>query len=145
VAIEDFTGKAEIVVLPKLFNTKDKKIQDILVDEAMIMVDGNGEVSGDTIKIVANEILPMEEVRAKLTKKMFFKLDADTVSESSMMQLKTVFGQHKGQCNCYFNVTSKEFPGERIYLSRKFSINPTNEFVTEVQSILGKHSIIVSS
>jgi DNA polymerase III subunit alpha len=141
IAIEDFTGKAEVIVFSSLY----AKIQDILVDEAMVMVDGNGEVSGDTIKILANEIMPMEEVRAKLAKKMFFRLDADTVSEDSMMQLKTVFSQYKGSCNCYFNVTGKDFPSERIYFSRKFSVNPTNEFVDSVQAILGRHSIIVST
>jgi DNA polymerase III subunit alpha len=141
ITIEDFTGKAEVIVFSSLY----AKVQDIIADEAMVMVDGNGEVSGDTIKILANDILPMNEVRAKLAKKMFFKLDADAVSEDSMMRLKTIFGQHKGPCNCYFNVTGKDFQGERIYLSRKFSVNPTNDFVDQVQTILGKHSIIVSS
>jgi len=141
ISIEDFTGKAEVIVFSKLY----AKVQDILVDEAMVMVSGTGEVSGDTIKILADEIMPMDEVRAKLAKKMFFRLDADSVTEESMMKLKTVFSQNKGPCGCFFNVTGRDIPGERIYFSRKYSVNPTNEFVDSVQTILGKHSIIVSS
>jgi DNA polymerase III subunit alpha len=141
ITIEDFTGKAEVIVFSSVY----KDVQNILVDDAMVMVEGNGEVSGDTIKILANEILPMEEVRTKLAKKMFFRVDADSVTEEALLKLKTVFGEHKGACNCYFNVTGKDFPVERVYLSRKFSVNPTNEFVDDVQTILGKHSIIVST
>ena len=35
----------------------------------MVFVEGNGEVSGDTIKIVANDIIAMDKGREKFAKR----------------------------------------------------------------------------
>jgi DNA polymerase-3 subunit alpha len=110
----------------------------------MILVEGKGEVSGDVIKILVDEILPMDAVREKYAKKIFFLLNADEVTDITISRLKELMEKNKGNCICYFNVVGREFEKQQVFISRKFSINPTSEFIEGVQDILGKHAIKLS-
>lgn len=138
--IEDFTGKAECVVFSSLY----KKKIELLAEEKMVLVEGKGEVSGDIIKIVVDDILPMEEVREKFAKKIFFLLNADEVTDITLTKLRDLMEKNKGNCNCYFNVVGSEFGSQQVFISKKFNINPTAEFIEGVQEILGKHAIKLS-
>jgi DNA polymerase-3 subunit alpha len=140
ITIEDFTGKAECVVFSSVY----KKNVELLEEEKMILVQGKGEVSGDIIKIIVDEILPMDAVREKYAKKIFFLLNADEITDITLTKLRELMEKNKGNCNCYFNVVGKEFEKQQIFLSRKYNINPTTEFVESVQELLGSHAIKLS-
>jgi DNA polymerase-3 subunit alpha len=140
ITIEDFTGKAECVIFSSVY----KKNVELMEEENMILVEGKGEVSGDIIKIIVDEILPMDAVREKFAKKIYFLLNADEVTDSTLATLRGLMEKNKGNCNCYFNVVGKEFDKQHIFVSRKYSINPTTEFIEGVQEILGKHAIKLS-
>jgi len=47
ISIEDFTGKCECVVFSSIY----KDCKDLIQPEAMVMVEGNGEISGDVLKL----------------------------------------------------------------------------------------------
>jgi len=111
----------------------------------MIFVEGSGEVSGDVIKIVANDIIAMDKVREKFAKRIFLLLNADEVDDAKMTRLRTTMEKFKGNCNCYFNVVGSEFPAQQVFISRKFSVAPSSEFMDSIRTILGKNSIKVSA
>ncbi|KAB2923669.1 MAG: DNA polymerase III subunit alpha [Bacteroidetes bacterium] len=137
VTIEDFTGKAECVVFSSVY----KKCEELLREESMVLVKGKGEVSGEVIKILVDEVMPMEAVREKFAKKIFFLLNADELPADALPRLRELIERHKGNCGCYFNVVGKEFPAQPIFVSRKYSVNPTTEFIESAKEILGKQSI----
>ena len=141
ITLEDFTGKAECVVFSSLY----KKHEELLKPESIIFVEGNGEVSGDAIKIVVNDVIAMDKVREKFAKRVFLLVNADEVDAPKMASLRELIEKNKGNCNCYFNVTSKEFDAQKVFVSRKYSVKPTDQFMESVRSILGKNSIKVSA
>ena len=141
ITIEDFTGKAECVVFSSLY----KKHEELLQPESMVFVEGNGEVSGDVIKIVANDIIAMDKVREKFAKRIFLLLNADQCDEVTMAQLRQAMEKYKGNCNCYFNVVGNDFPEQQVFVSRKFTVNPSNDFIESIRTILGRNSIKVSA
>jgi DNA polymerase-3 subunit alpha len=141
ITIEDFTGKAECVVFSSVF----KKCEALIKPEAMVLVEGNGEVSGDVIKIIASEIISMDKVREKFARRIFLLLNTDEVNDGTMAKLRLVLEKNKGNCQCYFNVIGKEFSAPQVFISRKFAINPTNEFMDSIRSLLGKQSIKITA
>ncbi len=62
-----------------------------------------------------------------------------------MANLRDVMEKNKGNCNCYFNVIGKDFQAQQVFVSRKYSVNPTDVFMESIRTILGKHSIKVSA
>ena len=104
----------------------------------MVFVEGNGEVSGDAIKIVATDIIAMDKVREKFAKRVFFLLNTDEVDEKKMTTLREVMEKNKGNCNCYFNVIGKEFADQQVYVSRKYCCKPDRPVYRKRQVNPGK-------
>ncbi len=62
--LQDFSGKGECII----FSDAYRLHQNNLHPEAMIMVVGKAEHAGDALRIIVNEVYPMEQVRQKFTK-----------------------------------------------------------------------------
>ena len=76
-------------------------------------------------------------------KKLFILVNIDVVTENSLGKLQEILETNKGTCQCYFNIVGKNSE-QQVYLSRKYSIKPTSEFLEKVQSILGSNSVKVT-
>ncbi len=135
VAIEDFSGKGECVV----FSDAYAKYQQLLVPDAMVMVIGKGEVNGDSLKIILNEAYPMEKVREKFTKSIILSINVQDVQENTIVHLRNVLEQNRGNCPCYLSV--KDATSTKIFQSKKYAVEPSTRFLQEITKMFGPQSI----
>lgn len=141
VSLEDFSGKGECIVFSKTF----EKFGHLLHPDAMVMVIGKADVSGDSFKVLADEIYPMESVRSKFTKSIVLSLSVDEVQANAISQLRQVLEKHKGNCRCYINVIQAEKPKPAKFQAPRFGVDVSDEFLQEVRKIIGPHAIRISS
>jgi DNA polymerase-3 subunit alpha len=139
VSLEDFSGKGECIV----FSDSYAKYQQYLQPDSMVMVMGKGELTGDSLKIIVNEVYPMEKVREKFTKSIMLSINVNDVKEHTIVQLRELMERNKGNCTCYFNVT--ETGSSRMYHTRRFAVEPTSEFIGELTKMLGRQNIRLMS
>ncbi|HWP81277.1 MAG TPA: DNA polymerase III subunit alpha [Bacteroidota bacterium] len=137
VTLEDFSGKGECIVFSDAF----QKYGPILQPESMVMVIGKGESNGDALKIIANEIIPMEQVRDRLTKSVNLFLNLDTADENTVVELRKVMEEHRGRCMCYITVTGGGKAKNTVYLARRHAVNPSIEFIHAVKELLGPAAV----
>ncbi|MBI5464922.1 MAG: DNA polymerase III subunit alpha [Ignavibacteriales bacterium] len=137
ISIEDFTGKAECIVFSDAF----KKYSEILKEGSIVMVTGKNDGSDEGIKVLVNEVLAIEEVRKKFVKSVILNLNLDTTSEGTIVQLGRLLEQHQGKCQCYINVAGGGLAKKSIYLSRKYAIEPTPQFLTAIKELLGAGTV----
>jgi DNA polymerase III subunit alpha len=135
VAIEDFSGKGECVV----FSDAYAKYQTLLVPDAMVMVTGKGEVNGDLLKIILNEVYPMEKVREKFTKSIILSINVKDVQENTIIQLRNLLEENKGNVPCF--ITVKDATSTKVFQSKKYAVDPSDLFVEKVTRMLGPHCI----
>jgi DNA polymerase-3 subunit alpha len=139
IGIEDFTGKGECIV----FADPYAKYQAMLQPDAMVMVIGKGELTGDLLKIIVNEVYPMDKVREKFTKGIILSIDLNDVQENTIVRLRQVMEEHKGNCPCYFSVRNAH--STTMFQTRRFSVDASGGFVEEIRQMLGPHSIRFTS
>ena len=137
VSLEDFTGKGECIV----FSDSFQKYSGILTPDAMVMVVGKGEVSGDTVKILVNEVIPMEQVREKFTKSVNLLVDLDRVNEGTVVELRKLLEEHRGKCLCYLTVTGGGLERNSLYLTRRHVVNPDGIFIDAIKQLLGPTAV----
>jgi DNA polymerase III subunit alpha len=137
VTLEDFTGKADCIVFSDAYQKHNK----ILVPDSMVMVIGKGETTGDLLKILVNDVIPMENVRERYTKSIALSVDLDVVSEDTVQRLRVIMEKHRGKCPCYLNLKGGGLTKNSIYLVRNVSVEPTVQFFGLVKQILGPSSI----
>ena len=137
VAIEDFTGKADCIVFSDAF----QKYAKILVADSMVMVIGKGEPTGDLLKILVNEVIPLESVRERYTKSITLTLNLDVASEDTIQQLRGIMERHRGKCSCYISVNGGGLAKKFVYLVRNMTVDPNPQFIGLVKQLLGSSSV----
>ncbi len=137
VTLEDFTGKADCIV----FSDPFQKFASFLTPDAMVMVSGKGETSGDTLKILVNEVIPMEKVREKYTKSIALTVNVDQVDEGTVLELRKIMERHRGKCPCYFSVVGGRLPKNSLYWTRRLPVEPSPQFLSSVKQLLGPSAV----
>src|SRR5699024_1667000 len=71
------------------------------------------------------------------------KLDIDTsrIEQQELHDMAQLFEQHQGETNVRFNVLSKEAKRPFAMNVRKFVVDPNNELVAGLESILGQEAV----
>ncbi|MCX6135664.1 MAG: DNA polymerase III subunit alpha [Ignavibacteriales bacterium] len=137
VTLEDFTGKADCIV----FSDPFQKYAKILNPDSMVMVIGKGETTGDLLKILVNEVIPMENVRDRFTKSIALSVNLDVVSEQMVLELRTIMERHRGKCACYVSVLGGGLSKNSVYLLKNLSVEPSAQFLRLVKQLLGPASV----
>ncbi len=135
VNLEDFSGRAELIVFSDAF----AKFQQNLRPDSMVMVTGKGEANGDVLKILVNEVFPMEKVREKFTKSIILSINVNDIKENTVIELRQLLERNKGNCACYFNVVDSA--KTKKYQTRKFAVDPSDAFLEEAKKMLGPQSV----
>jgi DNA polymerase-3 subunit alpha len=135
VTLEDFSGKAECIVFSDPFS----RYAELLVPDALVMVAGRGEPNGESMKIIVSEVTPLDRVRERYSKGVMLSLNLGTTDEQVVSQLRDVIRQHPGNTPCFFTVVDAS--STRLFQSRRYSIQPTSEFVHQISNLLGPESI----
>jgi DNA polymerase-3 subunit alpha len=135
--IEDFTGKAECII----FSDAYKKYANILVMASIIMVIGKNDGSEEAIKVIVNEVIPIEKVRERFTKSILLNVNLDSLDEGTIFELGKLLEKHRGNCTCYFNVNGGGLGRNSVYFSRKYVIEPSNQFISAVKILLGEGAV----
>jgi DNA polymerase-3 subunit alpha len=137
ISIEDFTGRAECIV----FSDAYRQYQNILNNDAMIMVIGNAEHTGDSLRIIVKEIIPLESVKEKFTKNVVLAVRVKSVNDQSIGALKRIVERHQGKYPCIFNVIHEETEESLLLQATNYGVDLSDDFVTEVENILGPSSV----
>jgi hypothetical protein len=109
----------------------------------MVMVVGKGEVNGDALKILVNEVLPIDRVRERFAKGLILSIDVNDIKEATIVRLRQVMEEHKGTCPCYFRV--RDAQSTTMFQTRRYSVQPSVRFLEEVRQMLGPSSVRFTS
>ncbi|MGH2569102.1 MAG: OB-fold nucleic acid binding domain-containing protein, partial [Bacteroidota bacterium] len=137
VTIEDFTGKAECIVFSDAF----KKYSQLLESDSMVMVSGKGEISGDSLKILVNDVTAIDSLREKFTKSIVLYLNLDQVSDQTVVEMRELMEKHRGKCMCYFSVSGGGLMKNSIYFTRKYAVEPNGQFIDAMKQLLGASAV----
>jgi DNA polymerase-3 subunit alpha len=135
VGLEDFSGKAECIVFSDAFT----RFQPYLQPDAMVMVIGKGESNGDALKILVNEVYPLETVREKFTRSIVLSINVNDVQEQTIVRLRELMEKNRGNCPCFLNVT--DAATTRVYHTRKYNVDVSDAFLREARQMLGARSV----
>jgi DNA polymerase-3 subunit alpha len=140
VMLEDFTGSAESLV----FSEPYEQYSELLREDNMVLLKGRlSKREGDTPKVIAQEFMPLSEVRRRLTARMHLLLvsgeDTDLADEAL-----NVLKKHPGNVPVFLHVEhAEEGPPLRLR-AEGIGVNPEGNVMEELKAILGEENVWVS-
>ncbi|MFH0800208.1 MAG: DNA polymerase III subunit alpha [Pseudomonadota bacterium] len=136
VTLEDLKGTAEVVVFSDLYA---EAMQLIKSDTPMFVV-GNADTGGEAAKVIAKEIIPIEDVAAKLTRSIHFHLHQPEVTPHILAQLKSVLARHPGGCEGFVHLVVPDKTETILSLPPDLRLAPSPQLVADVEKLFG-HNI----
>jgi DNA polymerase-3 subunit alpha len=133
VTLEDLKGSSEIVVFSDVYAQSHLLVKS----ERPFFVLGQADTDGETVKIIARQILPIEEIPEHLTKSIHFILHAPEVSARHIQQLKSVLARFPGKCPGFVHLVSPNRTETVLALPDDLKLVPTTQLVVSVEKLFG--------
>ena len=139
--IEDFTGQAEVVC----FASQLDRFQQYLQVDEVVLIKGNTEIRGGTVKIIANEMMPMWKVREQMVTSVTLNLDSSALTEEKVHHLNDLCRDNKGGCRLYFDLDVPELPrGRQRIRSRNCLVEVTPQLMKGMQQLFGRDAVVLA-
>jgi DNA polymerase-3 subunit alpha len=132
--LDDFSGSCECLMFSKIYAEYGKFIQS----EKCILINGRLESSGDAVKLHVEDVMPLEESRTKLTKKIAIFVDENTCDVNKIINLKKIFNNQDGNIPVYLCVKNNG-SHRSFYLDHKIDLK--SDTLKEIAELLGQDSI----
>ncbi|MDO8494647.1 MAG: DNA polymerase III subunit alpha, partial [Deltaproteobacteria bacterium] len=133
VTLEDLKSSVDVVIFPEVF----KQSHEYLKSEQPILVIGNVDEGEEKNKIIARQILLLEEASKFLTRSVHFRLSHAEATAKHLQNLKQVLASHQGDCLVYLHVIIPDKSETVMKLPNDLKVDPTHQLVTAIQKLFG--------
>ena len=139
--LEDFTGKAECLVFADAYERSAAHI----VPDRPVMLTGKAEVSGDALRLVAEEVTGMASALQALPLSLVISISTVSATKKQIQDGVEILERRRGSGNssCFFYVTDGNAQAWNL-MSRDLRIQITRELLVELRSIFGASNVRVS-
>ena len=136
--LEDLEGDVEVLVFPNSF----AQLASQLKPNAIVFIEGRIAIREDRPRLIAQQIIPMEDGAGKLAQAMELVLRRHGEKEL-LEQLKTLLARFPGSVPIYVRLELPEQPAMRLKLAEHFKVEPRQELLEGLGQLLGKESVII--
>ena len=133
VTLEDLKGSAEVVVFSDVY----AEAMELIKSDRPLFVVGQADADGESVKIIAKQIMPVEEVSEKLTKSVHFFLSQPEVTPNHLAQLKNVLSRYPGGCPGFVHLIVPDKSETVLELPPELTLAPTPALVSAVEKLFG--------
>ncbi len=138
VTIEDFTGKAECVFWSDAY----RAFGQLLQTGAMVYVGGRAERNGsDGIKIIAEEVVPIDEGRARFAGGIAINVQLSSVDEDAVDRTVEVFRRNRGELQCVFRIYNHDRELTGRWATTRFTLTPSDDLLEGLGAIYGQSNV----
>ncbi|HPQ80804.1 MAG TPA: DNA polymerase III subunit alpha [bacterium] len=141
VTLEDLKGSAEVVVFSDVY----AEATDLIKSDRPFFVIGQADTDGESAKVIAQQIFPIEEVAERLTKSIHFYLSQPEVTPNHLAQLKNVLSRYPGECPGFVHLVVPDRSETVLKLPSEMKLAPNSALVSAVEKLFGHNVTKFSS
>ena len=132
-------GHAEIVTFSDCFSTYGHLIEE----ESVVFVRGNPSETSDfsDLKIISSEIIPVEEVRHRLSQKINIKFPSGKSEPKDIDELMSICKNNKGSCRLIFHLPNEGSSKPLKVLAHNILVSSASNFLILLRSKYGKDNV----
>jgi DNA polymerase III subunit alpha len=137
VTLQDLRGNAEVIVFPELYASAAALLQK----DTIIFVRGKVSLRDDTPKILAEEIIPIDEVKTKFTRSICIDVKTIGLGGEILTDVKSILAQHKGQTPTYLSFRDPAGKTALVHLGDDLRVKVTDELFSSLEKVLGENCV----
>jgi DNA polymerase-3 subunit alpha len=137
VTLEDMHGSLELTVFSTLYAT----VSEILVEDRAVLVQGKIEKDENSLKMIAESIIPVEKAEETWTATLHIHIDANRIDRDILTKLKTLLQQYPGSCRTYISLQGPEGALTVIELPETLKLRAGPDLERKVNGLLGYSAV----
>jgi DNA polymerase III subunit alpha len=138
-AIEDQSGTIEVVVFPNLY----VKTHIFLADEQIVIIEAKVQKKENSVKLIAEKIIPIENAGKEWTSGVLINLDSQTHTFETLEKIKAIIKMYSGDSTTCLKIKINEKPPVMVKLGNEYKTCNDPEFFEKISSLAGRGSIEV--
>ncbi|MGD9899166.1 MAG: DNA polymerase III subunit alpha [Calditrichaceae bacterium] len=140
VKIEDFSRTYEAVVFGSVY----PQFEAFLKPDNIVLIQGklNSEIDEQIIKVIGEQILPVEQVPDTFTESVLLSINRVNFTDEKLHRLKMTLKSSPGTSPVYVNL-SDNGSGNLVMISKSIKLRLTHHTLDELSKILGTDNIKV--
>jgi DNA polymerase-3 subunit alpha len=137
--LEDLEGDVEVLVFPNSF----AELAPQLKPNAVVFVEGRIAVREDRPRLIAQQIVPIDQGPSRLAQAMELVLRTPGMEKELLEQLKGLLARFPGAVPIYLRLELPAEPAMRLRLAEHFKVEPRQELLEELGRLLGEEAVVI--
>jgi DNA polymerase-3 subunit alpha len=134
----DLYGTGECIAFSNLFESK----QFLFKNDNLVFVEGKAEKNGEKIKLVVDNIYPIEKIHEQLGQNLTINIQEGKITFDELKRIKELIESHPGTCYLFFNIRGNGT--KKIFKSKEFKVNPSSELISNLKKLVGEHNLNIN-
>jgi DNA polymerase-3 subunit alpha len=131
--VEDLNGAVEVVVFPSVYAA----CADLLTADTAVLVQGTAQVEDNGVKILADEIIPMDQAEATWTVEIRFMINPARTDREGLARVHGILKRYPGPCKGFIHVCLNDQAEAVISMDDGTRIRYCDNMTREVNAALG--------
>ncbi len=141
IKLEDLKGIVEVLVFPSAY----QKIGGLVRDDAIIFVKGRISLREQMPKLIADDIIPLEEVKKRYTKSLAINVMSAGLEKNTLDSIRGIISHYRGAIPVYLTIKTPDQKVVDIQASDDLRVQPSDGLVKELEELLGEGAVSLRS
>ncbi|MDL2121908.1 MAG: DNA polymerase III subunit alpha [Deltaproteobacteria bacterium] len=137
VTLEDQHKTVEIII----FSLAYAAVHELLVEDNTVIIQGRVKRDENSVKILADTVVPIEKAEETWTASIHFNLDKNKTGKDLLLRLNDLLKRYPGSCNAYIHLFSPEETDTVIALPDTMKLKAGSSLTRAVNELLGYNAI----
>jgi DNA polymerase III subunit alpha len=137
IGLQDLRGSCEVIVFPELYKTASKLIQK----DAAIFVRGKVSTRDDVPKILAEEIVALEDAQSRFTRYISIDFQTTGLDPELLKQIRDLLLNNKGNTPVYLSFKDALGKSAVLQTGEGLKVKPTEELMGNLERLVGENAV----
>ena len=137
VKLEDLNGIIEVLVFPSAF----QRVGGLIRDDAIIFVKGRISLREQEPKLIADDIVPLEEVKKKYTRAISINIVSAGLEKNTLDSVKGILSHYRGTIPVFLSIVTPDEKKIDIRASDDLRVKPDDKLVRDLEGLLGEGAV----
>ena len=133
VTLEDLRGSVEVVIFPSVYAA----CADLLVPDAVVLVQGIVQVEENGVKILADAMIPIDQAEDQWTVEVRLMVDPEKSDRETLARVQRTLQRYPGSCRGFVHICQQDRAEAVVAMAETMRIRYCEAMTREVNAIFG--------
>lgn len=137
IGLQDLMGSCEVIAFPEVF----KGSGELIRKDATIFIRGKINLRDDTPKIIADEIIDLDEVQKRFTRLVSIDLKTAGLTPELLRDIKRILSKSRGTTPVYLTFRDPQGKAAVVHIGEDYKVETTDSLFEQLEGLLGENSV----